>query len=888
MKFLRFLVALCLCFFTFTALATSYTWSGKGGDKLWANPLNWLPTNGPPTSGDSVTLDSTQVELDSALTLASANITDTTLTGAGALTVTAQSSFAYVTFQISSVTINAPTDINPSGGADVETAISCPLVNSSTITVHSNAEFIVNTGFTAINHGTWIFTPSATLSLPTGSTQISFLNTGSLYLTNATINGAQGASSSILSNASGGLVFSARTNTLNGVMASAGTIQTASNSVFLAANDSALNLYSGAVITGPGVTFINASASFNGNILVTGGLQFESDGANTITTITINGLLEIGQNGLFNWYGGSLAGVGTNVTGTIQVDLQGALYILNDQNGMSLKNVVLTNNGFIYWTNSGSLYLANNAVIANHLTFYISGDSALRPLPGDTSTVFFTNSSLVIKNYGAGSGGQTAIYLPFYDNGTVEISQGNFQLYNGGSVNNWMVNSGGTLTFESGTFTVQPNAAFSSGGPISLNSGAFINIPQYSILTVAVNFFHSGGIFGAGRIIISGGLSPGVYQWNAGFISITNQSDAVLIAPGGIMNIEGANNAKVLACGILVNTGIINWTNDNSVGGITLSNQAGIVNSAQFNLQCDAYMSDASTNASGASLFLNNAGALVSKTANSGVTTILVKFTDAGTIRAQTGTIELANFSDNYPNPPLPVIILVGGKVQFDSNIVVHANISGTGQITAQKPLTFSGGTMTVAAITLNGNITNDETIDLSSFGILTLNNGPFTQTANGLLIVPVQSTNAGGYGKVAGASATVYLGGSLRGTLDYGGAPAVGTSFTFLTCNQLFNTFSNVSLAEGMTVAYTANSASIVVTNVVPAVLAAYSLNATNIGITFATVTNVGYIIDYAPNFPPTWSSLTNFTAETTNEVFNIPITNSQGFFRIRASSGH
>ena len=115
----------------------------------------------------------------------------------------------------------------------------------------------------------------------------------------------------------------------------------------------------------------------------------------------------------------------------------------------------------------------------------------------------------------------------------------------------------------------------------------------------------------------------------------------------------------------MLNSGIINWTNDNSVGGINLGDLAAILNQAQFNLQCDAYMNDTSTNTGSAPVFINAARAPVAKTANAGTTTLGVRFY-AGTVRAQSGTIDFT--ADNYPNPPLSTIVLAGGKVQFDAN----------------------------------------------------------------------------------------------------------------------------------------------------------------------------------------------------------------------------
>jgi hypothetical protein len=891
MKSLRWLVVLCLAILAVnTSYGTSYTWTGKAGDHLWATPTNWVPS-GPPVSGDTVSINAFQVELDATLSLAGLNIASTTVTGTGALTVTGPSTFSFTTFNIASLTINGPTDIVPGPGADVETAISCPTVNSSTVVVHTGAQFIVNSGANVINNGSWGFDSQSSLALPGGSNTVSFLNKSTLSFTNASLYTVSTYAGSVLSNASGGTIFSVLTNVMNGAVASAGTIQTVSNSVFEIADDARLALFSGANITGPGVTFVNANSTVNGTATVTGGFQLFTDGANTAQGLTINGMLEIAQGGRLYWYAGNLSGVGTNVTGAVQVDQQGILYIINDANGMSLQNVILTNNGSVSWTNSGGLSLGNNAVIANQLNFYINGDGLLRQLLNDTSFPYFTNSGLVIKTLGSTNSAQTAIRVPFYDGGSVHVTQGNLDFYNGGSINNWIVDSNCVINLSSGTYYSQPSANFSATGAINFSGGALINVPPSSTLNISGIFNHNGGVFyGSGKVmVIAGSGFQTVYQWNAGMISITNQSGAFIINSGAYMYIEGGSNFKGLAAGTLVNNYLVFWTNDNSIGGITMSNSAVISNNAGFYLQCDSYLNDGSTSSNAAPLFYNKSGAILAKTAKTGTTTVLVKFTDAGNILADSGTIEFANFSDNYPSAPLPSISLSSGKVQFDNSLVLHANISGTGQITAQKPLTLSSGKMTVTAITLAGIVTNDEVIDMSNFGVLTVPNGPFTQTANGVLIFTLQSTNAGGYSKFAGQS-SVILGGGIQATLAYGGAPPVGTSFPVLTCGQLFNTFSNVSVPQGTTVVYTGTGASIVVTNTVPAVLQGYSLNGTNFGFQFATVTNHIYTVEYATNVPPVWYSATNFTAISNTVTFTFPIetkTNTVEIFRVK-DSGH
>jgi hypothetical protein len=325
----------------------------------------------------------------------------------------------------------------------------------------------------------------------------------------------------------------------------------------------------------------------------------------------------------------------------------------------------------------------------------------------------------------------------------------------------------------------------------------------------------------------------------------------------------------------LGNYGVFHWTNDNDLGGITLGDGAEIFNQGQFNVQCDTYMVDSSTNPATAAEFYNGQFGTVSKTAKTATTVFQPKFVDAGKIVAQSGILEFVHFQDNYPNTPLPAIILQGGTIQFDNDPTVHAVISGSGQINAPQGLVLSGGQLIVITIIFDGDITDDEVFDLSEFfGVITFAGGNFTETANATLIVPVQSANPnGGYGKISNPS-SVTLGGTLQVVLTNGYAPPVGARFPFLNSGQLSNMFSKVILPEGLTVTYTNSGAAIVVTNVAPAILAVPQIASGQLVCNFNTVPNTSYTVQFTSNLNnPVWTVLTNFVASTTNVSFTLPV---------------
>ena len=109
--------------------------------------------------------------------------------------------------------------------------------------------------------------------------------------------------------------------------------------------------------------------------------------------------------GYFYWLGGSLTGVGTNVTGAVLVDGYGNM-VMNGVNTLTLRNCAITNYGVLTWTNTATLFMGYNALIDNQSQFRIAGDATLSPLssggPGyGVATINNHNSSAIQKIAGA-------------------------------------------------------------------------------------------------------------------------------------------------------------------------------------------------------------------------------------------------------------------------------------------------------------------------------------------------------------------------------------------------------------------------------------------------------------------------------------------------------
>jgi hypothetical protein len=879
-----------LLFFPLSAVANSYTWTGKApapNNQDWFNVQNWSPSNGIPSSADAAIIGGASgftVNIDSAAQVGQLALTNSILTGAGSLTIEGNSSVTFSDFELSSVVVNGNLDIYPLNPEQNEISVSGSFSNFDQVVVHGNAAFEIEPSALVVNAGFWFFNAGSSLALPNSGSNVTFINLSNLGLGSNSITGG----ASIFSNAPGGLIEVAENTQFQGTLASAGEIDVASNAVF-SVSSARVYLSTGASFDGAGATILPCPVSVNGTVTIPGTLQYFTDGANTANAMTINGKVEITAGGVLNWYGGVFSGVGTNVTGAVVVDQGGTLAVFNDDNGVSINNLILTNNGTVVWTNSGTWFLENSAQIVNQGYFNMEGDSSLSEDNGDTSPVAFQNNGGIVQKLNGGTNNTASlIRVPFNDNGSVSVVLGNVQFLGGGALNSWVVEQTGTIKLSSGTYLASPEAEISGPGPVTMTSPAVLIVQAEGSLDMLGHFIQSGGTISGGGVFsvaagdLDGEPTAGDFDWNGGTISIVGPFGRVSVAGGCVMNIQGAFNTKTLVNGGIVNDGTINWVNDNSAGGINMSDDASIENFGTFNIQCDASMTD--TSISNAPFFSNYQGATLSKVGNTGTTTIGVNMADGGLIVAAEGTLEFVKFSDDYPSA-LASILLEGGKIKFDNAVTLHADISGSGQIIAGQGLTLSGGDMTVVVIVFSGNIINDETFDLATlFGTITMQGGNFTQTANGVLVIPVQGTNAtGGYGKVT-TTGNVTLGGGLKVVLTDGYAPPIGASFPFLSGNQVNGAFANLALPQGMKVTYSGAGAAIVVTNVVPAIILPPQLVSGQFQFGFNTVAGRSYTVQYQDVLgAPVWSVLTNFSALSTNFIITVPVNSSAArFYRV------
>jgi len=183
--------------------------------------------------------------------------------------------------------------------------------------------------------------------------------------------------------------------------------------------------------------------------------------------------------------------------------------------------------------------------------------------------------------------------------------------------------------------------------------------------------------------------------------------------------------------------------------------------------------------------------------------------------------------------------------------------------------------------------VPNDATgVTSDTPGIFTFHNN-YTQTTNGLLVIPILGTNAAtvDFGQVIAAGYNeVTLAGTLDVEIAHGYAPPVGATFPFLTSYQRNGTFNNVILPQGFTLNYTPGGATLVVTNAVPVEILSPALAGGQLQFGFNTVAGRSYALQYKNDLSSgAWMFLTNFTGTGSAWQFTAPASPSGNqFYRV------
>jgi fibronectin-binding autotransporter adhesin len=553
-----------------------------------------------------------------------------------------------------------------------------------------------------VNTSAFTLSGTGSLSLGNGSTVWTLTQSG------GTLDFQQGGSLfGVFSQTGGTLQVDAGTLTLNngngslgGTLAGFGTIALAGAYTYTTGASTVLSVRQ-LNINNPATFALGANLSY-GNILVGYGGSTIQLNANTLTLSGVDYLQGLTTGSA----GGKVLSTGTLYTdyGT----LGGA--------------AVLENQGTIRQFNS-TFYLGDNAastaVLQNDATgsYVISSDVSINA----SGSVSITNAGLFQKT---GSTGNSIIYAPFSNTGTIQVDSGQLSFYGNSSYSGLIQGAGTLWMYGTATHT--------------LNSGVAVNVANWGM-----------GSSGSTTVSLGGNLA---YNGN----SFTENSGATLQLNGNQLTL-GAGSAGIHS---LINTSgtIVSTTSQLSPDYMTLGGSVVLQNKGNINQTNYFYLGD---NASSTAQINNQGNWFINGdyyVYKNGTTSV----TNSGLIEKTGGT----GYNAFYPT----ITNTSSGTVQVDSGTMYFeggATFSG-GSMTGLGGIGFDGGqTYTVNSAT---NVGVANWILYASGTTLTIIGGPLTYggnfTANGGTIINPNGRTlsltgtAGLHGYISGTSGVVSVDG--------------------------------------------------------------------------------------------------------------------------------
>lgn len=449
-----------------------------------------------------------------------------------------------------------------------------------------------------------------------------------------------------------------------------GTIDAESGTVRFSYNGNIAGTYNTAA--GAIIEFVGGNFVENGAVSVTGSGVCRENGANVTVTnqipnfALVSGTVNLAPNfeGDGNIHSLQLDGVTLMgnyvVTGTMGMEGSvipggGSLTVANggtlNFNGAGVAiDGPLTNLGTINWTGGGNLGINNShgsllGGVFNQpgATINIYSDASVGS--GQYGYEFFNNAGAIHKFAGLGI---TSFGVPFTNSGTIDVQSGAVHFTQGGNLGGTYNTTASTLIeFDGGNFTENAAVTITGAGTCRENGGNVTLLNQITGLTLLSgtvvllpNFQSDGNIHSlqldgasfTGNYTVTGTLGMNGSPVAAG--------SALTIAPGGILNLNGAGMAL---SGPLTNSGTINWTSPNCNIGINNNSSTllgAIYNqpSGLINVRNDQGIGNGQY---GSEKFVNSG--TIRKSLARGTTTVGVPFYNSGTLDIQSGIFDIAS-----------------------------------------------------------------------------------------------------------------------------------------------------------------------------------------------------------------------------------------------------
>jgi hypothetical protein len=510
--------------------STSYTWTGKGNDGNWNNPMNWDP-NGMPSDGDSVTiapyppdtLDADVTGVPQGLTLANFTLSgSSTDVSGGSLTVTGSFDWSGDGSLATSVTVNGTATISDNGqkilqSPDGSTIINLNLAGSTTVSGTGLA--LSGSGANIINTGTFTLQPGSLISGQVCCVSLAqFINQGSVVVLPSLL----GSQSTIIN----AVAFNDQ-----------GKVNIGSNST-LELQTAPSTFAAGVSFSGGGTLLIDnrATVQLSGAVNLGSGTTFQLglDQNNFPGTLTGTGTLS--GSGTFSWTGGTLA-ANLTVASPVKTSISGNSQKVLDAT-FGLATGILTVGGKTTLSGTG-LNLNGPAILTNTGTFTPQTGSTISAFSCCANPAQFVNKGTFTSDVGAGNTFSIS-GVAFNNSRTVDLKSGTFQFggldytqtagttkLDGGSLTSTWSSPivdlrGGSLTGQGVITASVYNAALIDPGSSPSSEG---------VITIIGNYTQTSA--GTLRIDIKGSTTPGT-----GYDQLAVAGTVNLPTKGGALDIE--------------------------------------------------------------------------------------------------------------------------------------------------------------------------------------------------------------------------------------------------------------------------------------------------------------------------------------------------------------
>ncbi len=563
------------------------------------------------------------------------------------------------------------------------------------------------------------------------------------------------------------------TNWLNGATSVLWPNTAADSAIFGGAGGVSVTLQTGG-ITAKDLTFATDGYSFTGGTLTLGGAA--------TSTVTLNA----GVNATF---GNVLTG-GFTKAGTGTLTLSG---VNTFSNGLTVNAGTISAAADNNLGATASTLTLNGGALATSATFSLAAGRGVVLGANNGTLTAAAGTTLTAAGVISGVGGLTA-----NGPGTLVLSgtntfAGGLTLSGGGTLRVGadanLGAAGGTVTIANGATFAPNSAAFSTARPVSISSGAVLDVASTNTLTLSGAVTGSGGLTknNTGTLTLSGVTNT----YTGG--TVVNGGTLIITADGNLGNTSGSltlSNAVLQdSTGVtLARPLVLNAGSSESVASNKNLTASGVVSG-----------SGGITKTGTGSLILANSGNTFTGgiTVNAGTVSVVVDADLGNAANALTlagGTLQTTG-SFTLGAGRVVALGASGGTFNVNSGttLTINTAIAGssltkisTGGLTLGGTNTYTGGT-TVTGGTLN--ISSDTNLGATT-GVLTLNGGVLTPVTNSVTLDPARNVAVTGNSTISPGGA---LGLTIPGVLS-GNATLTKSGTGFLTLSGNSNTFSGAT----------------------------------------------------------------------------------------------